>query len=145
MSYSKLDDLAAHLTTLLERHHLSEIEYEEGKIRLRVSRATGGTATVETVAPATSTTTTGETTDHPTNVVTSPMVGTAYLAAEPGKETYVRVGQAVEKGDTLLLIEAMKTFTPITAPHAGTIGEIFATEGAPVEYGDRLLVLDPRS
>ncbi len=149
MSYRKLDDLTAHLSTLLERHDLNEIEFNDGKLQLRISRK-------QTTAPHaphprdgtgknqdTGTDETPPSAEETQNVVTSPMVGTIYLASEPGKPPYVKEGQHVKKGDTLMLIEAMKTFNPITASHAGIVGEIFVSEGDPAEFGDRLLILQP--
>lgn len=78
---------------------------------------------------------------HP-GVVKSPMVGVAYLSAEPGAAPYVSVGQTVEAGATLLLIEAMKTFNQIKAPRAGTIRQIFVAPGAPVEFDEPLLIIE---
>jgi len=76
------------------------------------------------------------------NVVNSPMVGIAYLSAEPGSTPFVTVGQTVTAGQTLLLIEAMKTFNQIKAPRAGTVTRILIAGGAPVEFGEPLLVLE---
>ena len=78
---------------------------------------------------------------HP-GVVKSPMMGVAYLSAEPGAAPYVSVGQTVEAGATLLLIEAMKTFNQIKAPRAGTIRQIFVAPGAPVEFDEPLLIIE---
>jgi acetyl-CoA carboxylase biotin carboxyl carrier protein len=78
---------------------------------------------------------------HP-GVVKSPMVGVAYLSSEPGAAPYVSVGQTVEAGATLLLIEAMKTFNQIKAPKAGTVKQILVGAGAPVEYDEPLLIIE---
>jgi acetyl-CoA carboxylase biotin carboxyl carrier protein len=78
---------------------------------------------------------------HP-GVVKSPMVGVAYLSAEPGAAPYVSTGQTVEAGATLLLIEAMKTFNQIKAPRAGTVKQILVTSGAPVEFDEPLLIIE---
>ena len=78
--------------------------------------------------------------DHP-GALESPMVGTVYLSPEPGKETYVKKGQAIKKGDTLLIIEAMKTFNPIKAPKSGKIIKILVNDGEPVEYGQPLIII----
>jgi acetyl-CoA carboxylase biotin carboxyl carrier protein len=78
---------------------------------------------------------------HP-GAVKSPMVGVAYLAAEPGAAPYVSVGQSVEVGQTLLLIEAMKTFNQIKAPRAGVVSQILVAAGAPVEYDEPLLIIE---
>ncbi|WP_048863140.1 acetyl-CoA carboxylase biotin carboxyl carrier protein, partial [Acidisphaera rubrifaciens] len=74
--------------------------------------------------------------------VTSPMVGVVYLGPEPGAPPFVAVGQPVAAGQTLLLIEAMKTFNQIKAPKAGTVARILVASGAPVEYGEPLLILE---
>jgi acetyl-CoA carboxylase biotin carboxyl carrier protein len=79
--------------------------------------------------------------DHP-GAVTSPMVGVVYLSPEPGQPPFVTPGQTVAVGQTLLLIEAMKTFNMIKAPHAGTVTRILVNTGAPVEFGEVLLVIE---
>ncbi|VAW01784.1 Biotin carboxyl carrier protein of acetyl-CoA carboxylase [hydrothermal vent metagenome] len=86
-----------------------------------------------------------ETTDDPANLpgaVTSPMVGAVYLQAEPGAPAFVSVGQQVNEGDTLLIIEAMKTMNHIPAPHAGTVKRILVEDGAAVEYGAPLMIIE---
>ncbi|HEX7198286.1 MAG TPA: biotin/lipoyl-containing protein, partial [Dongiaceae bacterium] len=80
-------------------------------------------------------------TGPPAGAVTSPMVGTAYLAPEPGAEPFVKTGDKVKKGQTLLIIEAMKVMNPIPAPEAGTVEAILINDGQPVEYGEPLLVV----
>ena len=76
------------------------------------------------------------------NIVKSPMVGVAYLSADPNSQSYVKVGQHVKAGDTLLLIEAMKTFNEIKAPRSGIIKKIVALNSQPVEYGDTLIIFE---
>ena len=76
------------------------------------------------------------------NAVTSPMVGTAYLAPAPGAEPFVEVGETVKEGQTLLIIEAMKTMNQIPAPRAGTVTAILVEDGQPVEYGEPLVVIE---
>ena len=76
------------------------------------------------------------------NIVKSPMVGVAYLSADPNSQSYVKVGQHVKAGDTLLLIEAMKTFNEIKAPRSGIIKKIIALNSQPVEYGDTLIIFE---
>ena len=83
----------------------------------------------------------GDPAAHP-GAVTSPMVGTVYLQPEPGSTPFVAVGQSVEEGDTLLIIEAMKTMNQIPAPRAGIVRRILTEDGAPVEYGAPLVILD---
>jgi acetyl-CoA carboxylase biotin carboxyl carrier protein len=83
----------------------------------------------------------GEAAAHPGSVK-SPMVGTAYLAPEPGKPNFVAVGDKVTAGQTLLIIEAMKTFNPIKAPKAGTVSQILVENAQPVEFGEPLMVVE---
>ena len=78
----------------------------------------------------------------PQNAVVSPMVGTAYLAPEPGAAPFVSAGSKVAKGDTLLIIEAMKVMNPLPAPRAGTVSQVMVSDGMPVEFGQPLLVID---
>jgi acetyl-CoA carboxylase biotin carboxyl carrier protein len=131
---------------------LTEIEIAEGDSRIRVVRAP---ATIQaavaaplaampahpqaTTAPAA--TDSGDFTKHP-GAVKSPMVGVAYLSPEPGAPSFVTVGQTVTAGQTLLLIEAMKTFNQIKAPRAGTLSRVLVNPGVPVEYGEVLMVID---
>jgi acetyl-CoA carboxylase biotin carboxyl carrier protein len=78
---------------------------------------------------------------HP-GAVTSPMVGTVYMQAEPGAPSFISVGQQINEGDTLLIVEAMKTMNHIPAPHGGTVKRILVEDGAPVEYGAPLVILE---
>jgi acetyl-CoA carboxylase biotin carboxyl carrier protein len=137
------DALVRKLAALLTDTGLTEIEYEVGEQRIRVSR--GGVTSVA-VAPAPSTATSAAAPaatpeGPPAGAVTSPMVGTAYAAAEPGSTPFVKVGDKVSKGQTLLIIEAMKVMNPIPAPHGGTVLNILFGDGRPVEYGEVLLVV----
>jgi acetyl-CoA carboxylase biotin carboxyl carrier protein len=136
------DALVRKLAALLTDTGLTEIEYEVGEQRIRVSR--GGT-TVAMAAPAAAAAPTAAqpaaAEGPPVGAVTSPMVGTAYGAAEPGAAPFVKVGDKVAKGQTLLIIEAMKVMNPIPAPHGGTVLNILFGDGRPVEYGEVLLVV----
>ena len=78
----------------------------------------------------------------PSNAITSPMVGTVYLSPEPGAKVFVSPGDKVKKGDTLMLIEAMKTFNPVVADAAGTVKEILVSDSQPVEFGEPLIVVE---
>jgi acetyl-CoA carboxylase biotin carboxyl carrier protein len=136
------DALVRKLATLLGETGLTEIEYEVGEQRIRVSR--GGGTTVAMAAPAAAAPTAPKPAaaeGPPAGAVTSPMVGTAYGAAEPGAAPFVKVGDKVAKGQTLLIIEAMKVMNPIPAPHGGTVQEILFGDGRPVEYGEVLMVV----
>ena len=137
-------DFVRKLAKLLEETGLSEIEFAEGdkKIRCAVNRGTvvhtqnltAGTPAPQAETPASEAKVKG-------TVVPSPMVGTAYLAASPGATPFVKVGDKVSKGDTLVIIEAMKVMNPIKAPVGGTITEILVEDTKPVEFGETLLVI----
>jgi acetyl-CoA carboxylase biotin carboxyl carrier protein len=139
------DALVRKLATLLADTGLTEIEYEAGEQRIRVSRGGGtvamGAASAPTAAPVAAAKPAAAVEGPPPGAVTSPMVGTAYAAAEPGAAPFVKVGDKVSKGQTLLIIEAMKVMNPIPAPHGGTVQEILFSDARPVEYGEVLLVV----
>ena len=132
------------LAAVLVETGLTEIEIADKDSRIRVVRG-GGMATavmpVMTPAPAVAAPAVPDMASHP-GAVLSPMVGVAYLAPEPGAPAFVNVGQQVSAGQTLLLIEAMKTFNQIKAPKPGTVAAILVQSGAPVEYGEVLIVLE---
>ena len=140
------EGLLRKLAQLLHETGLTEIEYENNGQRIRVNR--GGGPTMIAAAPAAGATPSAggaapqaAPAGPPAGAVTSPMVGTAYLAPEPGAEPFVKTGDKVKKGQTLLIIEAMKVMNPIPAPEAGTVEAILISDGQPVEYGEPLLVL----
>ncbi len=129
------------LADLLDRTGLSEIEVAEGDSRVRIVRPATAPAVMAAAAPAPETAVRA-TKDSPSEgAVLSPMVGTAYLAPEPGAAPFVAVGASVREGQTLLIVEAMKVMNPIRAPRAGTVVEVLVTNAAPVEFGEPLLVL----
>jgi acetyl-CoA carboxylase biotin carboxyl carrier protein len=150
MSLSFEPDALRALADLLNTTGLSEIELEEGGRKLRLARIIApvsipvaspvAAASPAALAPA-SETGKHDPAKHP-GAVKSPMVGVAYLASEPGAPPYVSVGQTVGAGQTLLLIEAMKTFNQIKATKAGTVTQILVTAGAPVEYDEPLLIIE---
>jgi acetyl-CoA carboxylase biotin carboxyl carrier protein len=138
------------LAQILHETHLGEIELADGDKRIRVARpavvAAPMVAPVAAAAPgpAASAAASPANTDlgkHP-GAVTSPMVGTAYLAPEPGKPNFVSVGDKVTAGQTLLIIEAMKTFNPIKATKAGTVTQILVANARPVEFGEPLMIVE---
>jgi acetyl-CoA carboxylase biotin carboxyl carrier protein len=135
------------LAAVLTETGLTEIEIADKDSRIRVVRAAGPVlppALPAAAAPATAQPPAPPTPDvaaHP-GAVLSPMVGVAYLAAEPGAPPFVSVGQQVAAGQTLLLIEAMKTFNQIRAPKDGTVARILVANSTPVEYGEVLLILE---
>lgn len=139
-------ELVRRLAELLHETALTEIEVERAGLRVRVTR--GQTAVeaqapplaaqpspAQVQAPATAAPVRGE-------AVKSPMVGTAYLQSNPGAEPFVRMGAQVAAGQTLMIIEAMKTMNPVPAPRAGRVLEILVDDGQPVEFGQPLVVLE---
>ncbi|MSO76744.1 MAG: acetyl-CoA carboxylase biotin carboxyl carrier protein [Alphaproteobacteria bacterium] len=133
-------DLIRRLAALLEETGLGEIEYEAGGHRVRVARrAMAPMAT--TLAPTLDAGATTVERNHP-GAVTAPMVGTVYLGPEPGAPPFLQVGDKVLKGQTLLIIEAMKVMNQIQAPRAGTLRRVLVENGAPVEYGEALAIVE---
>ncbi len=132
------------LAELLQETGLTEIEIELNGARLRVSKQTGGIAMAAAPASAAAAASAAAPAKpagpHP-GAVPSPMVGTVYLSPEPGAKAFVSVGQAVKEGDTLFIVEAMKTMNPITAPRGGTVSEICVNDAQPVEFGQTLCIL----
>ena len=131
------------LSDLLAETGLTEIEIEQNGARIRVARAgvmaaiaAAPVSAAPAAAPAAA-----PSSGPQAGAVTSPMVGTVYSAPEPGKPPFVKVGQQIKEGDTLFIVEAMKTMNPIPAPRSGTIKEICVENGSPVEFGQTLLIL----
>ncbi|MHA1536876.1 MAG: acetyl-CoA carboxylase biotin carboxyl carrier protein [Alphaproteobacteria bacterium] len=143
-------DAVRELADLLDETGLTEIEYETGTFRVRVGRqviaamppaaAAAPARGPAPVAEQSAEPAPGET-NHPGSV-TSPMVGTVYTAPEPDTPDFVKIGDKVSEGQTLLLIEAMKTFNEIRSPRAGTVTKVFIHNEQPVEYGDPLLIVE---
>ena len=134
------------LAKLLEETGLAEVEITEGDRSIRVVRNGVITATAAPVGTATPSAVAAPAlpaSDEPhPGAVTSPMVGTIYLAASPGAEPFVKAGSQVAEGDTLLIVEAMKVMNPIPAPRAGTVKSILVDDGQPVEFDEPLLILE---
>ncbi len=153
----KIDEKAIRkLAELLDETGLSEIEVAEGEQAIRVSKGASvvaaGAAVAASVAPAMASDPTvpqaanaeapsADVQNHP-GAVSSPMVGTAYMAAEPGADAFVKKGDSVSEGDTLMIIEAMKVMNPIKAHKAGTVMQILVENGQPIEFGDVLMVIE---
>lgn len=143
-------DLVRELAAILGESGLSEIEVEHGELRLRLARtltaapvthvshagAAAPAAPPPAAAPAAA-----EMAAHP-GAVPSPMVGTAYLSPEPGAPPFVKIGDTVAQGQTLMVVEAMKTFNPIPAPRAGKVTAVLVGDAQPVEYGEPLVILE---
>ena len=144
------------LANILNDTDLTEIEVEQDDLRIRVSRA-GNTQYIQApmgapayaaapaavaapaaAAPAAS----AAPARNPANTVSAPMVGTAYMAPAPGARAFIEVGATVKEGQTLLIIEAMKTMNQIPAPRAGTVVQIMIEDGRPVEFGESLMIIE---
>lgn len=148
----KIDEQAIRkLAELLDETNLTEIEVAEGEQVIRVARggvvSSGGP--VHFAMPSDPTIPQQANTNAPTTVagnhpgaVVSPMVGTVYTAAEPGAPSFVKKGDSVNVGDTLLIIEAMKVMNPIKASKSGTVTQVSVQNGQPVEFGDVLMVIE---
>ncbi len=139
------EELVKNLTRLLEENNLTEIEYGRDGWHIRVGRGGGVTVSESrrgsldaegAQGPEASTAA-----DNP-NAVTSPMVGVVFTGPDPEAPPFVKAGDEVKEGQTLLLIEAMKVFNPITATKSGRVVEILISNGAPVEFGEPLLILE---
>ena len=144
------------LADILDEAGLAELEYETANLSVRLSRArsaapvapvAAGAAPAATPAAAPAAPATAPAADsadaasHP-GAVTSPMVGTVYVAPEPDAPSFIEVGGTVKKGQTLLIVEAMKVMNPITAPADGTVKQIFVQNAQPVEFGEVLVVIE---
>ncbi len=141
------DALIRHLAALLEQTGLSEIEIRRGRQHIRVARNGHGAGHDATppAAPAVAAPVTQEPVEidesYP-GAVCSPMVGTVYLAPEPGMDPFITVGANLREGDTMFIIEAMKTMNPVRAPRAGKVARILVDNASPVEYGEVLALLE---
>jgi acetyl-CoA carboxylase biotin carboxyl carrier protein len=140
--------LVRKLADLLDEMHLTEIEYAAGETRVRVARhAVPATHLVSASAgpaaagPADPVPASEDLSKHP-GAVRSPMVGTAYFAAQPGGPPFVKLGDAVTLGQTLIIIEAMKVMNQIRAPKAGTISRVMVEDGGPLEFGQIIMLID---
>jgi acetyl-CoA carboxylase biotin carboxyl carrier protein len=149
MPETTIDRLVRDLARLLDETGVGEIEVERDGMRVRVARQAQASQTVSPAAPvapplavpAPMIAAIADPAKHP-GLIASPMVGTAYLAPEPGGKPYVDIGSVVKAGDTLLIIEAMKTMNQIPAPRSGTVIQILIDDGGPVEYGEPLMIVE---
>ena len=122
------------LTGYLKEFNLSEIEYAEGTTKVKVSRSRNNSSIISTEINKKQ-----STIENNSTHVTSPIVGTAYLAQEPGAKKFVEVGQKVKKGQTIMIIEAMKTMNHVPSTQDGTVSKILVKDGEPVEFGQPLI------
>ena len=141
-------DLIRQLALMLTETDLSEIEVEHADLRIRVARnitvapqAYQVAAPVAPPAAAPAASAEAAPINH-AGVVPSPMVGTAYRSPEPGARAFVEIGDSVKEGQTVLIVEAMKTMNQIPSPRAGTVKAILVADGQPVEYGEPLLIIE---
>jgi acetyl-CoA carboxylase biotin carboxyl carrier protein len=146
MSKFNIDnDAIRQLAELLDDTNLTEIEVAAGDNRIRVARQGTMVAAAPAAAPvaagAAAPAAPADAGAHP-GAVKSPMVGVVYFAPEPGAAPFISVGSSVSEGQTLMLIEAMKTFNPIRAPKSGKVTQIVATDGHPVEYDEPLVIIE---
>lgn len=139
------DDAVRSLAKLLDETNLTEIEIEQDGMRIRVGRgaravaaAPAAASPAASAAPAVASI---EPSKHP-GTVTSPMVGTCYLSPAPGAKPFVEIGSKVSAGETLLIVEAMKTMNQIPAPRGGTVIQILVEDGQPVEFGEPLVIVE---
>jgi acetyl-CoA carboxylase biotin carboxyl carrier protein len=146
-------ELVRELAEMLDATNLTEIEVEDGDRKIRVARkpgavhmggavATPAAPAAPAVAPLPAETAAAPAPPANANAVRSPMVGTVYLAAEPGAAPFIQVGTTVNAGDTLLIVEAMKVMNPIHAPTAGTVKALLVENGQPVEFDQPLVVVE---
>ncbi len=148
-------ELVRQLAEILDETGLSEIEYETGGLKIRVAKQAHGSSVVvpaTSVAPvaasdagSSTAPAAGATSDDPAShpgAVKAPMVGVAYLAPEPDTPPYVKAGDKVTEGQTLMLIEAMKTFNPVRAPKAGTVTAVLVSDGQPIEFDQPLVIIE---
>ena len=122
------------LTGYLKEFNLNEIEYAEGTTKVKVSRSINTSNTISSEVKKKI-----SVTEDNGNYVTSPIVGTAYLASEPGAKKFAEVGQKIKKGQTIMIIEAMKTMNHVPSTQDGTISKILVKDGEPVEFGQPLI------
>lgn len=147
-------NLIRELALLLDETNLSEIELEQKDFRIRVARQLRIEASVPTyaaaapvatpaaaAAPVAAVAEVADPAKHP-GVVPSPMVGTAYLSPEPGARPYIEVGERVNEGQTVLIVEAMKTMNQIPAPRSGVLKQVLVKDAQPVEYGEPLFIIE---
>jgi acetyl-CoA carboxylase biotin carboxyl carrier protein len=141
-------DVIRELAKLLDETGLTEIQFERDGVSVRVARHVAVAAprmrpgeVLPAATPAAAVPVAADPAQHP-GVVTSPMVGTAYRGPTPGARPFVEVGSQVKAGETLLIIEAMKTMNQIPAPRSGTVIQILVEDGQPVEYGEPLMIIE---
>ena len=134
------------LSDYLDEFNLTELEYTEKDTKIKVSKNNVSISN-QTVTTSSSPTIKNENTDSDSNIIsgteiTSPIIGTAYHAPEPGAKKFVEVGKKIKKGDTIMIVEAMKTMNHVPSPKDGVVKSVNVEDGQPVEYGQTLVVID---
>ena len=129
--------LIKELKDYLEEFGLSEIEYQDGSKKIKVAKNLISNSPVTAHKPGLT-----KPKEESGTKITSPIIGTAYLAPEPGAKKFVEVGKKIKKGDTVMIVEAMKTMNHVPCPMDGTIKEICVEDGQPVEFGQTIAILD---
>ena len=122
------------LTGYLKEFNLSEIEYAEGTTKVKVSRSINSSNTISSEIKKKF-----SVTEDNGSYVNSPIVGTAYLASEPGAKNFIEIGQKIKKGQTIMIVEAMKTMNHVPSTQDGTVSEILVKDGQPIEFGQPLI------
>ena len=130
------------LTEYLNEFNLTEIEYTEKDIKVKVSKSTGANLTTLKEIKSEIKSENTKLDNISGTEVPSPIIGTAYLAPEPGGKKFVEVGKKINKGDTIMIVEAMKTMNHVPSPIAGTIKKICVEDGQPVEYGHTIAIIE---
>ena len=134
--------LIKELVDYLREFELSELEYQEGQIKIKVSKASKGIEQVKTSSVVSPNKSVLKSSDESEGVrVKSPIIGTAYLAPEPGAKKFVEVGDKIKKGQTVMIVEAMKTMNHVPSTSGGVVKKILIEDGQPVEFGQTLILL----
>tara|TARA_B110001452_G_C15040609_1_gene363408 strand:- start:12 stop:437 length:426 start_codon:yes stop_codon:yes gene_type:complete len=134
--------LIKELVDYLNEFHLSELEYQEGQTKIKVSKSLRGLEQVSTGAVVSPNKTVLNKSDDSEGIrVKSPIIGTAYLASEPGAKKFVEIGDKIKKGQTIMIVEAMKTMNHVPSTSDGTVKKILVNDGQPVEFGQTLILL----
>ena len=134
--------LIKELVDNLKEFNLTELEYQEGQTKKKVSKASRSIDTSKTSAVVSQNKTVLKNSDNIEGIrVKSPIIGTAYLAPEPGAKTFVKIGDKIKKGQTVMIVEAMKTMNHVPSTNDGEVKEILVEDGQPVEFGQTLIIL----
>ena len=130
------------LSDYLEEFNLTEIEYTEKDLKVKVSKSTINKNSEPSQQTYENKVKKNDIPTDSNKKITSPIIGTAYLAPEPGGKKFIEIGQKIKKGDTLMIVEAMKTMNHVPSPMDGTVKEISVEDGQPVEFGQTIVTLD---